>query len=206
MYFRFGFRARAGEKQETTFYWKIFVSDTFGEDFSKAGCMYRGPPPEGKLYHLTPEFQSSLTEGRKYSVKFSSFEWTLNESVEEKVRQKCSNLLSDILSDEDSDLKLGLKISRKNLSEVIVCSKVRILRISLHVRFCISFSHSHVRESTRPVLNCLFELFKLSLTCENAPDCKTGIVCISRGQDNLTVCEIGRENDSYFHCLGGLSY
>lgn len=75
----------------------IFIAETYGEKFSKPGCMYRGPPPEGKLYQLSPEFQASMLQGQKYSVKFSSFEWTLNDSVNAKVRQKCFDLISKIM-------------------------------------------------------------------------------------------------------------
>ena len=92
--------------------------ETFGENFIKAGCMYRGPPPEGKLYQLTPDFQASLLEAEKYSVRFSSFEWTPSDAMAEKVRQKCADLIAGILVDENSDLTLALKLSRKNLSDV----------------------------------------------------------------------------------------
>jgi hypothetical protein len=34
-----------------------FFPETFGENFSKPGCMYRGPPPEGKLFHLSDDYQ-----------------------------------------------------------------------------------------------------------------------------------------------------
>jgi hypothetical protein len=80
--------------------------------------MYRGPPPEGKLYELTPEYQISLLKGRKFSVNFSSFSWSASESAEAKVRQKCAEHLARILEDENFDLLLIMKVSKKDLASV----------------------------------------------------------------------------------------
>ena len=82
--------------------------------------MYRGPPPEGKLYQLTPEFQSSLLLGRKYSVKFSSLKWLPDKVVDKKGRQKCVEHLERMLDDSNSQLKLDIKLTKRNLNEVCV--------------------------------------------------------------------------------------
>ena len=92
-------------------------TDTFGEEFCKEGCMYRGPPPEGKLYQLTPEYQASLLLGRTYSVKFSSLKWLPDKILDKKGREKCVELLEGILSDSNSSLKLDVKVTQRNNNE-----------------------------------------------------------------------------------------
>ena len=82
--------------------------------------MYRGPPPDGKLYQLTPELQSSLVLGRKYSVKFSSLKWSPDKVVDKNGRQKCVEHLERMLIDPNSQLKLDIKLTKRNLSEVCV--------------------------------------------------------------------------------------
>ena len=63
---------------------------TFNQDFSRPGSMYRGMPPNGRLFSLNDSaFQNDLLMGESYSIDFEDLIWVAaNSSQAEKYTNK----------------------------------------------------------------------------------------------------------------------
>ena len=65
-----------------------FISDTFKEDFSQPGCMYRGPAPRGTLFPLSSAYLSSLHAGRADTVTLTAATYTVRRSADDIKRKE----------------------------------------------------------------------------------------------------------------------
>ena len=91
--------------------------DTFGEEFRQPGCMYRGPPPQGCLKHLSVQTQRGLLNTRVATVRLTHTSCTLpqgwfNEGTVKKVRLnptlKYKNSIKHFPSSNVADLPMKL--------------------------------------------------------------------------------------------------
>ena len=68
-------------EEQTRKLWKL----TFDMNFSRNGAMFRGDPPNGKLWELSKEFQKSLLNGAKYVIDINGhklIQWRCDSSEE----------------------------------------------------------------------------------------------------------------------------
>ena len=65
---------------------------TFGVDFSRDRCMFRGNPPQGQLLPLTDKTQNSILgrTGMIYKIKCKIVQWIIDNQAEDKLEQMTS--------------------------------------------------------------------------------------------------------------------
>ena len=94
---------------------------TFGEDFRQPGCMYRGPPPQGCLKHLSVDTQRALLNTRVASIRLRHISCTLpqgwfNEGTVKKVALhptiKFKNSIKNFPS--SNEINIPMKLGRQN--------------------------------------------------------------------------------------------
>ena len=79
---------------------QILIAETFGQDFSRPGSMYRGEVPRGQLHPMSSDFQNGLLLARKWRVTVS------NLKLEPQREKRTQKGLKKLFSDGTDDLHL----------------------------------------------------------------------------------------------------